>query len=72
LAGAALVVTGEGAVDRTSAAGKVTGTVARVCAEAGVRCAVFGGRVDEALPGTESYELDGDLAELGERLGRSL
>jgi glycerate kinase len=72
LAGAALVVTGEGAVDRTSAAGKVTGTVARVCAEAGVRCAVFGGRVDEPLPGTESYELDGDLAELGERLGRTL
>jgi glycerate 2-kinase len=72
LAGTALVVTGEGAVDRTSAAGKVTGTVARVCAEAGVRCAVFGGRVDEPLPGTESYELDGDLVELGERLGRTL
>jgi glycerate kinase len=74
-----LVVTGEGIVDFTSAEGKVTGTVARLCAEAGVRCAVFGGRVEEALAGAEMHALSGerarareDLVELGERLGRSL
>ena len=79
-AGFDLVVTGEGAVDRTTAAGKAPGEVARRCAEAGVRCAVFGGRVTlEALHGAEMYALSGrperareDLVELGERLARSL
>ena len=77
--GAALAVTGEGTVDRTSAVGKATGAVVRLCAEEGVRCAVFGGRVEEPLPGAESYELSGDperaredLAALGERLARSV
>jgi glycerate 2-kinase len=77
--GAALVITGEGQVDRTSAEGKVAGAVVRLCAEEGVRCAVFGGRVEEPLPGAESYELSGDperapddLAALGERLARSI
>jgi glycerate 2-kinase len=76
---AELVVTGEGVVDATSAGGKVTGAVAGLCAQAGVRCAVFGGRVEEALPGTEMHALSGDpararddLVALGERLGRSL
>lgn len=79
LRGAALVVTGEGTVDRTSAEGKVAGAVVRICAEEGVRCAVFGGRVEEPLAGAESYELSGDpesaredLVALGERLARSL
>jgi glycerate kinase len=74
-----LVVTGEGVVDATSTEGKVTGTVARLCAAAGVRCAVFGGRIDEQLPGAEMRALSGDptrarqdLVELGERLGRSV
>jgi glycerate kinase len=73
--GADLVVTGEGAVDRTSAEGKVAGTVADLCFEAGIRCAVFGGRVEEALAGAEMHELSGDpgraredLVALGEKL----
>jgi glycerate kinase len=44
--GAALVVTGEGAVDRSSLEGKTVGAVLRRSADAGVACAVFGGRVD--------------------------
>jgi glycerate kinase len=77
--GADLVVTGEGVVDRTSLEGKLSGTVAALCSDLGVRCAVFGGRVDEAPPGAEIHELSGelsrardDLVALGELLGRSL
>jgi glycerate 2-kinase len=73
--GAELVVTGEGTIDVTSLEGKVTGVVATLCAEEGVHCAVFGGRVEEALEGAEMHELSGDpararedLAELGGRL----
>ena len=79
LLGAAIAVTGEGEVDRTSAEGKVAGAVVRLCAEEGIRCAVFGGRVEEPLPDAESYELSGDperaredLVALGERLARSV
>jgi glycerate kinase len=79
LRGAALAVTGEGKVDRTSGEGKVAGAVVGLCAEEGVRCAVFGGRVEEPLSGAESYELSGDperaredLVALGGRLGRSV
>jgi glycerate kinase len=77
--GARLVVTGEGVVDRTSGEGKATGAVLRLCREEGVRCAVFGGRVAEALPGAELHELSGDpahaaedLEALGEALARGL
>jgi glycerate 2-kinase len=77
LGGAALVVTGEGTVDAASREGKVTGLVASLAADAGVRCVVFGGRVEASLPGAETVELSGDpsraetdLEELGERLGR--
>jgi glycerate 2-kinase len=73
--GADIVVTGEGTVDVTSAEGKVTGVVATLCAEEGARCAVFGGRIEEALEGAEMHGLSGDpalahedLVELGERL----
>ena len=73
--GADLVVTGEGTVDRTTAEGKAPAVVARRCAEAGVRCVVFGGRVVEPLPGVETVALSGDpararadLVELGVRL----
>ena len=59
LAGAALVVTGEGTVDRTTADGKAPAVVLRACRESGVRCAVFGGRVVEPLAGAETYELSG-------------
>ena len=74
-----LVVTGEGTVDATTARGKAVGIVAGACRLSGVRCAVFGGRVVEPLPGPENYELSGDpararedLVELGERLAASL
>ena len=79
LRGAALVVTGEGTVDAASREGKVTGLVASLAAEAGVRCVVFGGRVEAELPGAETVALSGDpdraeadLEELGERLGREV
>jgi glycerate kinase len=74
-----LVVTGEGTVDATTARGKAPWEVARRCAEAGVRCVVFGGRVEEPLPGVGTFALSGDpsratadLVELGRRLGRGL
>ena len=70
-----LVVTGEGRVDRTTTTGKAPGEVARRCSEAGVRCVVFGGVVDEPLEGVETVALSGDpgracddLVVLGERL----
>lgn len=70
-----LVVTGEGTVDRTTAEGKAPALVARRCAEAGVRCVVFGGIVVQPLAGTETVALSGDpararedLLELGRRL----
>src|SRR6266498_1978318 len=69
-----LVVTGEGTVDETTATGKAPGQVVQRCAAAGVRCAVFGGRVVQPLAGVETYALSGDpalaksdLVELGER-----
>jgi len=77
LSGAALAVTGEGTVDEGSREGKVTGLVASLAAEAGIRCVVFGGRVEAELPGTETVALSGDptraeadLEDLGEQLGR--
>jgi glycerate 2-kinase len=79
LRGAALVVTGEGKVDRTSAEGKAPGAVVRACNEEDVPCVVFGGHVEEPLEGAEHVELSGnperareDLIALGERLGREL
>jgi len=77
--GADLVVTGEGTIDRSSREGKAVGEVVRISGEVGVRCAVFGGRVDDALPGVEMHALSGDpertaddLVELGERLADAL
>jgi glycerate 2-kinase len=77
--GAALVVTGEGIVDKTTAEGKAPGVVLGVCREEGIRCVVFGGRVVESLPGAEVHALSGDPAQagddllaLGEKLGRGL
>ena len=74
-----LVVTGEGTVDGSTQRGKAPAAVAARCRSAGVRCAVFGGRIVDPLPAAENYELSGDpararqdLAELGERLALSL
>jgi len=79
LRGATLVVTGEGTVDAASREGKVTGFVASLAARAGVRCVVFGGRVEADLPGAKTVALSGDpnraepdLEKLGERLGREV
>ena len=73
-----LVVTGEGAIDATTATGKAVGEVVRVCIDEGVRCVVFGGRVELELPGAEMVALSGDpgrarddLMALAERLGRA-
>jgi glycerate kinase len=75
----ALVVTGEGTVDATSATGKAPGEIARRCAAADVRCVVFGGLVDAPLEDAETVALSGDpararddLRALGERLGAAL
>ncbi len=76
---ASLVVTGEGTVDLSTQEGKAPGKVAVVCAGLGVRCVVFGGRVEVEVPGVETRSLSGrpeyaaeDLVELGERLAREL
>jgi glycerate kinase len=75
----ALVVTGEGRVDATTAEGKAPAEVARRCAAAGVPCVVFGGLVSTPLKGAETVALSGDrrraaqdLVELGLRLGTRL
>jgi glycerate kinase len=64
-----LVVTGEGAVDETTWAGKAPGEVVRRCREAGVRCELFSARDD--LSGDPTRARD-DLVALGERLAREL
>jgi glycerate kinase len=79
LRGADLVITGEGAVDRSTFLGKAPSEVLRRSEAAGVRCVVFGGRVTERPEGVDLHELSGDperaredLVVLGERLGREL
>jgi glycerate kinase len=64
-----LVVTGEGAVDETTWAGKAPGEVVRRCREAGVRCELFSARDDLSGDPTRARE---DLVEFGERLARQL
>ena len=73
-----VVVTGEGAVDATTTAGKAPGEVARRTVAAGVRCVVFGGRVRAEVPGAETVALSGDparaeadLVDLGRRLAEA-
>ena len=68
-----------GTVDAASREGKVTGLVTLLAAEAGVRCVVFGGRVEAELPRAETVALSGDptrteadLEGLGGRLGREV
>ena len=78
-ASADLVVTGEGRVDATTAAGKAPAVVAARCAAAGTPCVVFGGVVESTLRDAECIALSGepsraaaDLVELGARLGARL
>jgi glycerate kinase len=73
-----LVITGEGVVDRSTFEGKAPGEVVRVCAEEGVRCVLFGGRLLERPDGVEIYGLPSgperaadDLVELGRTLARA-
>ena len=61
--------------DRTTFEGKAPGEAVRACAELGVRCLLFGGRVED---GVDAVALSGDparaavdLEELGARFGRS-
>jgi glycerate kinase len=70
-----LVVTGEGTVDRTTFEGKAPGEAVRICGELGVRCVLFGGRVEEGM-GIDAIAMSGDpararddLEELGVALG---
>jgi glycerate 2-kinase len=75
LAGADLVVTGEGRVDASTAAGKAPAAVAAAARAAGVRCVVFGGQVTEPLAGVETVALSGDPARAEDdlrALGRDL
>lgn len=51
LAGADLVITGEGRLDRTSGSGKLVGEVLEMARRAGVPAAAVVGRVDEPLEG---------------------
>ena len=68
-----LVVTGEGRVDATTALGKAPGEVVRRCGT--TRCVVFGGIVEQEIPGAETVALSGnpvrardDLTALGRDL----
>jgi glycerate kinase len=74
--GASLAVTGEGTVDEGTLEGKAPGAVLRRCARLGVRCVLFGGRVERgsidarALSGDPGRAAE-DLAALGEELARN-
>ena len=70
-----LVVTGEGAVDATTAEGKAPGAVARRCTRFAVRCVVVGGVVSAPVEGAETIALSGDPARCADdlrQLGRRL
>ena len=70
---AQLVVTGEGTVDGTTFEGKAPGEAQRVCAELGVSCVLFGGRVADGIDATvlsgDPARATVDLENLGFRLG---
>ena len=75
IAGADLVITGEGTVDSTTFAGKAPAAVLAACDEAGIRGVLFGGVVRFVPAGIEVHALSGDprnagadLVALAERL----
>jgi len=57
IAGATLVITGEGQHDAQSYGGKATGSVVRLAEQLGVRTAVAAGRVTIERPGVEMIDL---------------
>ena len=61
-----LVVTGEGRVDATTALGKAPGEVVRRAVA--TRCVVFGGVVEQDVPGAETLALSGDPSRAWEDL----
>ena len=68
-----LVVTGEGRVDATTPLGKAPGEVVR--RSGATRCVVFGGVVEQDMPGAETVALSGDPARARDdlvALGRDL
>ena len=68
-----LVVTGEGRVDATTPLGKAPGEVVRRAA--GTRCVVFGGIVEQGVPGATTVALSGDRERVRDdlvELGRDL
>jgi glycerate 2-kinase len=68
-----LVVTGEGRVDVTTPLGKAPGEVVR--RSGATRCVVFGGVVEQDVPGAETVALSGDPAKARDdlvALGRDL
>jgi glycerate kinase len=65
VARADLVVIGEGTVDATTFEGKAPGEAVRLCEELGVRCVLFGGRVED---GIDAVALSGDPARAREDL----
>ena len=73
LRGVALAVSGEGTLDATTPEGKAPWEVRRVAKAAGVRCALFGGRVELDEP--DVHALSGDPTRAAEdlrALGREL
>jgi glycerate kinase len=75
IAGADLVVTGEGTVDETTLEGKAPAEVVRAADAAGVAAVVFGGVVRQPLDGIVTVALSGDPARARDdlrALGRTL
>jgi glycerate 2-kinase len=73
LRGVALAVSGEGALDATTTEGKAPWRARLVCEREGVRCALFGGRVELDAP--DVHALSGNPARAAEdlrALGRKL
>lgn len=80
LAGASLVVTGEGRIDAQTREGKLVQAIARRCSAAGVRCVAVAGRVEVDL--AERHHLGlarvfeagtvDDLRLTGRRIGQEL
>lgn len=66
LRGATLAVSGEGTLDATTREGKAPWEARRVAAAAGVRCALFGGRVE--LDERDVHALSGDPARAAQDL----